>query len=124
MAFHVAPSPFFGSRRVFTDRGPSVLAWLITLPPLVVGMWSSGFAFFLGIAIALAWAISLPIAAYNPRTRWALLPVAVAVLGFVTTLLAMPFNSLGFWVFSWTSLVMLLMAVPKPLKAHWEEKVR
>jgi hypothetical protein len=124
MAFHVSSSPLLASRRVFTDHGPSLFAWLITLPPFVVGMWSHGVAFYLGIALALLWAISLPVAAYLPRTLGALMPTAVAVLGFFTTLLVLPFNSPGFWVFSWTSLVMLLMAVPKPMREHWEEKVR
>jgi hypothetical protein len=124
MALHVlSSSPLLESRRVFTERGPSVWAWLITLAPFTVGMASRGFAFYLGIGIAVAWAISLPISTFLPRAGAALLPPIVAGLAFVTTLLTMPFDSAAFWVYSWTTLVMLLMTVPKPRREHWGEHI-
>jgi len=121
MAFHVSSSPLLASRRVFTDRGPSMWSWLIALPPLTVGMASNGFAFYLGIALAVGWLIMLPLAAYLPRSAAALLPPIFAAVAFVTTLGTQPFNSAAFWVFSWASLGMLIMSIPKVRRDHWEE---
>ena len=121
MEFHVSSSPLLESRRVFTERGPSMLNWLVALPPLVVGMAAHGFSNFLGVVLAVGWLILLPVAAYLPRSALALLPTIFAAAVFVTTLLKIPFNSAAFWVYSWTSLAMMLMTIPKARRDHWED---
>jgi hypothetical protein len=123
MEFHVSSSPLLENRRVFTERGPSMLNWLVALPPLVVGMASQGFAFILGVVLAVGWLILLPAAAYLPRSVVALMPPIFAGAVFVTTLLFVPYSSAAFWVYAWTSLGMLLMTVPKVRRDHWEERV-
>jgi hypothetical protein len=121
MAFHLSSSPLLESRRVFTERGPSLLNWLVSLPPLVVGLASSGFSLFLGVVLAIGWLILLPLAGYFPRSSVALLPAIFTAVVFISTLLLIPFHSAAFWVYSWTSLAMMLMTIPKTRRDHWED---
>jgi hypothetical protein len=107
------------SSRVFGERGPSIWSWLIALAPLTAGMASHGVAFAVGVGLALGWLILMSLAAYLPRTAAIVLPAIFAAVGFFTSLFVLPFNSPAFWVASWSSLIMVIMAVPKPRPDHW-----
>jgi hypothetical protein len=121
MAHALSSSELLTKRRVLTRRGPWLVMWFITLPPLTVGMWyRHGFPFVLGLVIALGWIFLLPIATWGRRPSALVLPVFAAIT-FLVSVLGMPFGSAAFWVYSWSTAAMLLMTIPKIRRTHWEE---
>jgi hypothetical protein len=84
---------------------------LTALPAAVVGLSASSFLERTSGFIAAAWVVLVPAALYKPRAALALPMVAGAFLVF--TVLALPFNSLSFVVDFWTSVLMLILALPR-----------
>jgi hypothetical protein len=97
---------------ILIPPGARFLAMALTaLPAAVVGLAASSFLERTSGFIAVAWLSLVPAALYRPRAALALPFIAGAFLLF--TVLALPFNSLAFVVDFWTSVLMLILALPR-----------
>ena len=90
--------------------------WLLPIAailPLSAGLAAAGAQAALGIAIGVTWLLSAPLAFYGRRSvRW-LVPVSSAIF-LAAAVLLLPFNSPGFLVDVWTTLLVLLATIPGP----------
>ena len=87
------------------------IMYLIALPAAVVAFASVGAAQFVSGLVAAAWFVLLPFTLYG---RWATVALpAVSAALIVTTVLALPFNSVAFVVDFWTSGAMFFLSLPR-----------
>jgi hypothetical protein len=105
---------------VFEARAERRAPWLlpiVAILPISAGLADAGARAALSIAIGITWLLSAPLAFYGRRSvRW-LVPVSSAILCAASVIL-LPFNSRGFLVDVWTTLLVLLATIPGPNNAH------
>jgi membrane-bound ClpP family serine protease len=82
------------------------------LPAIVVGMSAASAEPQIAGLIALGWLILVPFSLYKPWAAIALPFVGGALLVFA--LFALPFNSAPFVVDFWTSVLLIILGLPRP----------
>ena len=97
-------------RRIVEPRMP-LFAWLASVPPIAVGMSSSGMAAALSIAIGISVPCLLAFATYRPGHNY-VLPLCFGLL-FIAVVGLLRFNSLAFVVDAWTTLLMTVTTIPR-----------
>jgi hypothetical protein len=91
--------------------GKFLVMELCALPVAVVGLSASTTAEAVSGPLAALWLILVPVALYKQWATIGLLAVPAALL--LVSLFALPLNSPAFVVDFWTSLLMLVLALPR-----------